>query len=76
MIYSKLAGFSVPQPFIPNNLCIIGQKVEEISIYGTTVGIQVSENKDIFVSRIDNNINSMRKTFGVRQRINSFLQLK
>lgn len=76
MIYSKLAGFSVAKPFMPSNLCVIGQKVEEISVYGTTVGVQVSENKEIFVSRMDTNLNAMRKTFGVRQRINSYLQVK
>jgi hypothetical protein len=76
MIYSKLAGFSVAKPFMPNNLCVIGLKVEEISVYGTTVGVQVSENKEIFASRVDPNIILGRRTFGVRQRINSFLQVK
>lgn len=44
LISSKLTGFPLTKPMNlgPNNLCVIGQKVEEISVFGTTVGIQVS----------------------------------
>jgi len=47
LISSKLTGLPLTKPINlgPNNLCVIGQKVEEISVFGTTVGIQVSENK-------------------------------
>lgn len=44
LISSKLTGVPLTKPinFGPNNLCVIGQKVEEISVFGSTVGIQVS----------------------------------
>lgn len=47
LISSKLTGLPLTKAknIGPNNLCIIGQKVEEISVFGTSVGIQVSENK-------------------------------
>ena len=57
-------------------MCVIGQKVEEISIFGNSVGMQVSENKEIFASRQDQSGPVGRKSFSVRQRVNSFLQVK
>jgi len=44
LFYAKLSGFPTGKQLNigPNNLCVIGQKVEEISVFGNTVGIQVS----------------------------------
>jgi hypothetical protein len=34
-----------------NGLCVVGQKVEEITVYGCNVGLQASDNKDIFANK-------------------------
>ncbi len=43
-LYTKLGGMPMTKPpnIGSNNLCVIGQKVEEISVFGTSVGIQVA----------------------------------
>ena len=68
----------LPLPITINSLCVIGQKVDEIQIYGNNVGIQVTENNDIFKNRTENQnqLTSNRKSFSVRTRTNSFLQVK
>lgn len=78
LIQKKLNGIVKEPPSLVNNLCVIGQKVEQISIFGNTVGIQVEQNRQIFANRFQNGSSSAtnRKSFSVRQRINSFLQVK
>lgn len=34
-----------------NGLCVVGQKVEEITVYGCNVGLQASDNREIFVNK-------------------------
>ena len=49
-------------------------------MFGNSVGIQVSENKEIFANRFEQQQGATgivgRKSFSVRQRVNSFLQVK
>ena len=64
------------QSLIPvNNLCVVGQKVEEISIYGNTVGTQASDS-EIFTNRNNSLLFNDRKRFSVKTRPTTFLQVK